>query len=564
MAFPLSKIELHIDDGVIVEAEKLLEDERISGITESDPGLWIAVATLNEKSYEIEVLLKGNTVKAHTCECGKSDKKSYCIHVVALLLQLVNIKKKEAKKVTKKTKKVKIPRRITLPYVLDLCDPKDLKEFIIEYASQDRNFGILLKAHFAHLLPRTEDNEPISKLLANSVKAIKKPGKTMSRNDWKMMKKVLHTFLKQAEDALYKKHYADVFETTEAMLQLLSPMLLLTEDRKVFSEAIVNSLLLLRKTTKANLAPELESEIWRLGISEAEKRVYYFYDLWQPLGNLLLEAARTKERSSQFLQILEEKSQDSFVLKHPEVSAGIVNFKIQLFELQHNDAALKRYLEENISHPEVLKQAILLAAQNENWVQLEQLSKFALDRNDDTEKAIEFKKQLLSAYRFQKKKKKSGSLAKELFLDTYDLEFLQFLRNNAGKKWPELRATILTELEALPNRMRKTKVLALLYAQENMTDELHQHLKDSLSLDLLREFDELLFQQDAYKTASLYKEVIDHYLENYVGRPAAIKVRESIRHLMSIQQDELAHSLMDFVRKKYGDRGSLLEALREI
>ncbi|MFT4664383.1 MAG: hypothetical protein ACI8YQ_001013 [Polaribacter sp.] len=564
MAFPLSKIELHIDDALIVEAEKLLKDGRLSGVTESDPGLWIAVASDDNQAHEVEVLLTAGKVKAHTCECGKSDKKQYCVHIVSLLLYVITLKKKVAKSAIKKPKEIKVPRRITLPYVLELCDPKDLKEFMIEYASQDRNFGILLKAHFAHLLPRTEDNEPIGTLLANSIKAIKKPGKTMSRNDWKMMQKVLHTFLKQAEDALYKKHYADVFETTEAILQLLSPMLLLTEDRKVFSDAIVNSLLLLRKTMKANLAPELENEIWRLSIGEAKKRVYYFYDLWQPLGDLLLDSAKTKKRSAQFLEVLEEKSQDNYVRKHPTVSAGIVNFKIQLFELQHNEAALKRYLEENISHPEVLKQAIQLAAQNENWAQLEQLCKFALSSNIDEIERTALKIQLLAAYRFQKKKKKVGLLAQELFLETYDLDHLKLLKKNAGKKWPERRATVLIALNAMPNRLSKTKVLALLYAQENLTDELRRHLKESLSLDLLREFDELLFQQDTYKTASLYKEVIDHYLENYVGRPAAIKVRESIRHLFAIKENGLAHSLMDFMKEKYGDRGSLLEAMREV
>ncbi|MFT7453067.1 MAG: hypothetical protein ACI9VN_003804, partial [Patescibacteria group bacterium] len=148
MAFPLSKIELHIDDALIVEAEKLLKDGRLSGVTESDPGLWIAVASDDNQAHEVEVLLTAGKVKAHTCECGKSDKKQYCVHIVSLLLYVITLKKKVAKSAIKKPKEIKVPRRITLPYVLELCDPKDLKEFMIEYASQDRNFGILLKAHF--------------------------------------------------------------------------------------------------------------------------------------------------------------------------------------------------------------------------------------------------------------------------------------------------------------------------------------------------------------------------------------------------------------------------------
>ncbi|MFK7806394.1 MAG: SWIM zinc finger family protein [Saprospiraceae bacterium] len=563
MAFPLSKIELHIDDDIIAEAEQLLQEDRLSGIVETDSDLWIGLAQEAGNTYEVEVLLKKGRVTAHTCECGNSDKKNYCTHVVSLLLELL---KKQKQRTTKKVKpkEQKIPKRITVPYVLDLVSAEELKSFIKEYASQDRQFGLLLKAQFAYLLPRTADNEPISETLANILKSVKKPGKTISKSDWKVINKVLDTFLQQAEEALYKKHYADVFEIAEAILTQLSPMLLLTEERSVFIKAIDKSFQTLTELTKAELAPELENELWNLIIEEAENRVYYFYDLWQALGELLLEMANTKERSAELLSVFEEKSEDKFVQKHPEISAGLVNFKIQLFDLQNNEAALQRYLEENINHPEVLKQAISLAEKTEHWTQLEQLCNFALLTQKTEEEELQLKEKLLLAYNATNRKALVQKLSQELFLKTLVLNYFKILKESAGSKWPLQRSNLFEKLEELPTRVEKIKTMAEVYALEEMTPELRDHLSESLSLDLLRRYDKLLFKESIIETEQLYKKVIRHYLENYLGRPAAVKVRDAILHLKKHGRKGVAQSIIRLLYKEYSDRGSLMEELKEI
>ena len=561
MAFPLTEIELHIEDRVLASAEKLLDNDQLQEISETDPGLWVAQVNSPDGRFEVEVLLKGRHVKAHTCECGRSDKKQYCEHVVTLLLHLLHETKKEII-VPDLAENVTVPKRVTIAYLLDLVEPNDLKQFIKQYASEDRHFSLLLKAKFAYLLPRTKDNEPIGQILANTIKAIKRPGKSLNRNDWKMLQKVLKTLLQQAEDSLFKKHYSDVYETLEAILQQLNPLLLVVDERKVLIESINQSVSLFKEIIKHPLAPELEDQIWELFLTESHKKVYFLYDLWDSFLSLLLSLANNKTRNEAFLDLIDEKLNDRFVQKNDGISAGLVNYKIQLFELQHNEAALYRYLEENISHPEVLKQAIHIARQKENWKQLQQLSQYAIatQKPDETE-LIHLQIQLLTAAVHQKKRKQIRQLTQVLFLQTNQLEYFQLLKKTVGKKWITRRTDLLEQFQKQPSRLDKRKILAEIYAIENMPAELHQHLLHTQSLDLLKEYDALLFKNNIPDTYQLYRKIINHYLDNYMGRPAAIKVRESIEHLRDIGQTSLATELLAFVRRKYGDRKSLIEEL---
>ena len=564
MTFELAKLELHIEDDVLDQGEQLLASEKLRQVTQPEPGLWVAMVATNGESLEVEVLIKGSKVKAYTCECSPGKHAPPCAHVTALLLNRLQqpdpIPSPAPGKEAKST-----PKRVTINNLLDLIPPRDLKRFIKKYASDHRQFALLFKAHFAHLLPRTAEHEPIAQLLANTLKTVKRTGKPLSRSNWKVIHSVLQVLLQQAEDALYKKHFTDVVETAEAMLDQLTPLLLMAEDRNQLKAYVTASINLLNELVNQSISPELEDQLWHLCLKEARKPVYYFYGLWPALLDLTLRLTNTGERSGELLDLIERKLKDSFVQKNERISAGLVNYKIKLFELQDNEAALHRYLAENIRHPEVLKQAILLARQQADWPQLRQLANYALASQQPTEGELVFlQDQLLNAAIHLQDQSQAQALAQALFLQTYQLDYFKLIKEQAGEQWPMQRTKLLALLEAQPFSLQKRKALANIYAQENLIDQLRILLKEAQSIDLLVAYDAFLFPQDNVDTQQMYFQIISHYLDNYLGLPAAVKVRECVRHLKEAGQRELAASLIKRIRQQYSERTALVKELTEL
>jgi len=561
MNFPIKDLEFHIEDALIERAEQLIALQAIRQFQEIERHLWVAMIE-DVETFEVEVQISPSKLKAFTCDCQRTKATDLCAHVVVLLIllrQKAKVKQEQVKE--KKAAKVKVPNRITTATILDLVKPNELKAFIKKYASQDRTFTLMLKAQFAHIVPGHEEKEHISKVLAHTIKGVKRPGKPITSSGIKLVQRVVNTIHQQSEEAQYKRHYSDVFESLTAIISQVVVLCGSVNDDAVLPKLIEQSYQSLQKLLKSNIAPQLETEIWDFLTTESLRPSYYLNGLWPDLLALMIQSSNTDARQEQFVAILDELEKERFAQKNTEVRSGILNTKMSVLNLQGNQAALDFFLKHNMNDKDVLLGAIKLSADKNDWKKVKQLAGYGLSKKVVDSDDISLHEYLLESATQLREKKEVIKHALICFLDNYDFKYIELIKSHAGKKWLKIRNQLIEDLKEKKFNVETRNCIAKLLADEKLDQELLVYVESTMSLDLLNKYDDTLRASFDEQLSGVYKKLIYNYLNNYIGRQAAVKVRKSIEHLLVQDQTKLARTLVNEIRLNYKERHSLLEEL---
>ena len=564
MKFKLADIELHIADPMLEKAELLIEGQTIRQFQEIERNLWVALIE-DEETFEVEVQISPSKVKAFTCDCKVIQQSGICQHVAAILIllrQKLNDRKEKAQQKKEQSTKAKVPNRITTTTILDLVKPNELKAFVKKYASQDRTFTLMLKAQFAHIVPGHEEKEHISKVLQNTIKSVIRPGKKLNNSGVKLIHKVANTILTQSEEALYKKHYADVFDSVSAIILQLAPLMSSNNNDDSFPKLINQTYQLLNKLSKSKIAPQLDQEIWEFTAKESQRASYYVHENWTEPLSLVLLMANSKNRQDELVAILENLEKERFATQDSDVRAALLNTRLSLINRQGNQAAMEFFLKYNMNNKEILLKAMQLSADKEDWPQVKQLATYGLGHQILDEEVQLVNEYFLKAAIEKKEKRNIVKYASLCFHATFDFKYLDQVKSVAGKKWKSFRDNLLIEMKAKSYSIENRNAIAKLYFDEKLDHELFEFIEESKSLDLLKTYDERLRLSFGDELPAVYKSLIFNYLNNYIGRPAANKIRQSIEHLLAQDQNKLARSLLKEIRKEYNDRNALMEELR--
>ena len=562
MKFPLKDIEIFIADNVLEAAEKLIEANSIRQFQELERNLWVALIEDGD-TYEIEAQISPSKVKAFTCDCATIKTAGMCRHVAAILLllrQKINARAEKIKK-AKEAPKKKTPNRITTATILDLVKPNELKAFVKKYASQDRTFALLLKAQFTHIVPGHEEKEHINKVLENTINSVKRPARGINTSGIKLIQKVVDTILLQSEEALAKKHYSEVFDSLNASILQLAPLAGLNKQDRTFPKLVIRTYTILGRLCKANIAPQLENEIWEFLLKECSKAVYYLCSFWSELLSLTLRLATTNPRQEVFSNLLDSMENERFVKNNTSVRSALLSAKMSLLNLQGNQAAIDFFLKYNMNDKEVLMNAIQLSVEKEDWSKVKQLATYGKDKEIADIDEHQLNVYLLEATVAKKEKRNTIKYASICFQSSYDFQFLNTLKQVAGKKWVQTRDALLQKLLAKPYSIENRNAIAKIYSDENLTKELLEFIDTSKSLDLLKLYDQQIRQSFPDQLPHTYKSLIYNYLNNYIGPKAATKVRQSIEHLIAQDEQKLARSLVRGIRLEYKERHALMEEL---
>lgn len=563
MNFPIRDLEFHVEDALLERAEQLIDLQAVHQFQEVERHLWVALVK-DQETFEVEVQISPSKLKAFTCECEQEKTNDLCAHVVVILI-LLRQKAKAKQAVVKEKKavkaKAKTPNRITTATILDLVKPNELKAFIKKYASQDRTFTLMLKAQFAHIVPGHDEKEHISKVLANAIKGVKRPGKPITASGVKLVQRVVNTLHQQSEEAQYKKHYADVFESLTAIISQVAVLCGAVKSDTVLPKLIEQAYSSLGKLVKSNIAPQLETEVWEFLINESQRPTYYLNELWPDLFALMQKMSTTNARQEQFIAILDELEKERFAQKNTIVRSGILNTKMSVLNLQENKVALDVFLKQHMNDKEVLHSAIKLSIEKKDWKKVKQLASYGLSKNVADPDDISLHKFLLESATHLREKKAVIKHALVCFQEDYDFKYIELIKSHSAKKWLKIRDQLIVDLKAKKFNVETRNCIAKLLADEKLDQELLTYVESTMSLDLLNKYDDALRISYKNKLPDLYKKLIYNYLNNYLGRQAAIKVRKSIEHLLAQDQTKLANSLVSEIRLNYKERHSLLEEL---
>jgi predicted transposase YbfD/YdcC len=555
--FPLSDLELNIEDDVVAEAELLASPT----LQEIEKNLWIASF---DDGAETEIQVSGVRVKQFTCGCAVFKKHTVCPHIAASLLAL--LKKKQilmAAKVAKKAvaqKALEAPSKLTIPHILKRTDPAQLIEFIADYARNDKQFALALKTRFTADLSAGNFIDHYKTLIDNTLKAAKNPHGKLTPKGWAQFFTMLDELRQKAEGHYKNGELSKSFEILKLTMPLLHRYLRAYDAPKVkLEKRQLQFVEILRGYSQVLVSPELSEQIWDFVVQEFSNNAKYSFSI--PLFDWLLVYADTKPRVDKIVQTLDNQvvaTRGQF-----DIQDRLLTQKIQVLQKSGRVDEASTMILGSAQNPEVLFFAVQNSIDTGEFVLAKNLCQNGLNIFKNNPTVLEqIEEYLLNIA--QKEFDTEGVLtyAEKRFLSSLKMEYYNLLKRY---RMPiEKLKNIVQNVEHQQYRIEKRDALAAIYFTENTFTKLFELIENIQSFELLRRYGVDLWAIDKQKCIDLHKKIMYEYLYVHLGRPPAQRIRSVLEHHIERNGKDLAEAMMTQFKNDFPERYSLKEELENM
>lgn len=564
--FSLDKLELYLDDDILLESESLINAQKLISVTEVEKNLFLARFTGGGDLIETEVQLVGSKVKTLTCECNNFHEKSICPHVGAMLLTLLEQRKtkNEAKKIAAKpttTSSSDTATKLTIPNILKRIEPSLLIEFIADYARADKQFALALKTRFAGDLSSGTIESHYKTLIDNTLKNAKNPKGRVTPKGWQQVFTLVDELRQKAEAFFKSGELSAAFELIKLTLPLVHRLIRPSDAPKVKLERRQVLLTeILRGFSELKISPELSQEIWDFLLLEYAQNVRHEFSI--RLFGWLLKNADSTTRVENLLQTID--NQIIVCRQFLEAKDRLLTQKVQVLQKSGRTEEASALILSVSSNPEVLLYAVENAMASGDFDLAKSLSLNGLQIFRNNEVATQHLDEcLLNIAESQSDTEGALFFAEKRLLSTWAFTFYQRLKK-LGITSKKLQQTI-EKIEKQPYRIEKRDLLAAIYIEEKQLVKLTDMILTMQSLDLLRRYGVDLYQFDrehkGENAVALHKKVIYEYLFTHLGRPPAQRIRQVLESLIAQNGRALAERLKLEIKKDFPERYSLNEEL---
>ena len=552
--FPLSDIELNIEDDIIA----LAEDLSPQSLNEVEKNLW--AAHFDDDKIETEIQLAGARVKNFSCDCSIFKQHTICPHVAATLLALLKRKQilMDAKAAKLKAAKLEpeAPVKLTIPHILKKVESAQLIDFIADYARQDKQFALALKTRFTGNLITGNFIEQYKTLIDNTLRSVKNPKGKITPNGWLQFFTMFDELRQKAEGHFKTGELTIGFELVKLSLPLVHRYLRSSESPKVKLEKRQAQFYdILRGYSEVLVSPELSEEIWEFIKAEYANNARYTFSNY--LFDWLLYHADAQNRTDSVLQIIE--SQIVATRGKFDLQDRFLTQKIQLLQKTGRVEEASSMILGASKNPEVLFFAVQNSIENRDWVLAKSLCLNGLNifknNNAVTDQIENFLLQIA-----QNTSDTEGVLlyGEKRFLVSLDMAYFNILKRHhiSAAKFKK----IVQNIENQPYRIEKRDALAAIYYAEKDYDKLIDFIRSMQSFELLRRYGVELWRIDSIKTLDLHKGILYEYLYSHLGRPPAQRIRSILENHIEKNGMALAEALITDFKRDFPERYSLKEA----
>ncbi|MBK7870125.1 MAG: SWIM zinc finger family protein [Saprospiraceae bacterium] len=559
MNFPLQHIESNLDEDSLLQGEQFLDEGRVQNLQEAAQHLWLAQVQ-DDQIYEVEVKISPSKVKAVSCECERFQKEKECGHIAAVLLQLRNQLSKSESQNIPEEKEEDAPKRLTTGVVLDQVNFDELVTFVKQYAKTNRNFALALKARFAPGVTGIDSREKYLQLLESTIAASRRPDRTFNQRGANNIYKILLEIHSQIQEAIVQGYLAEAVVMAQSMIEKITPLLrkmqaLQEEVREQVREAFE----VFRMVLELSPPPSLRESIWAYCHRECRKLLYRNMQIDQYFLRILVQMTEDEEKTEQLLALLDE--QMTRYLYEKREQAQLILLKLTLLEKLNRVNDIHDFLNQHITNDEVLFFAIRQSINRGNFQRAKTLAQSGQRRSENTATTT-----LLDAFLLEIAEREGDSdaivrHAEQRLLQTLDLKYYKIINKAFQGNWKDYYTSLLNSIRQLPFSIEKFKLIAAIYYEEGQYQDLLKFLRETQSLDLAQAYGHLLLPYERDGVYHFYFELIEHYLNNHIGRKPSEKIRAIIRQLYEADAEDLADSLVENLRANYPERHSLMEEL---
>lgn len=558
MAFPLQQLEQHISDDFLLKGEQLFEQGEVQALRELERHLWTAQVA---QDYEVEVKITPSRVSLTSCECPDFMTHGSCGHVAATLLAL---RKHIQQNLSARTEqaKPKSKQRLTTRGVLKNIEEEELKEFVRQYASRDRNFALALKARFAGIVEFSNDKGKYQQVLDETIRSARKKDRSISYRGMQTLIRVTDELLNQADAALVQAYFRTVVLIAQSIIERLTPVLRKTGQYQESARTrIQQSFQLMEQVLGLQPPPALVEEIWQYASEESKKVTYRINEIIPQFYRLLMQVSAQLNKSDELLQLFDAlEMQSQFSARN---YTSLLIHKIEVLEQLGQSDELEQLIRANQHNVDLVLHVLQRAIKREELTWAKNLADEILAADIPTANRERIEDIRLEIAEQESDDETIKQYAENRLLATYKIRYFEMLQTQSkeSETWLSERSRIISNIMRQAYSAERRDIVAHIYLKEQDWESLLQYLVDTRSLDMLSNFTKPLLPSYRKQIYALYEDLVMSYLSNHYGRTAAKRVGEKVVRLRRIGAHRIAEALLRKIREEHSDRASLMDEL---
>lgn|GEM_PF-5773796 len=546
---PLLNFEAFIENELLLEAEKLFDEGKLSELIPVKNGVWQGTVS-DKKAEHIVVRVFNEFIEQSECTCKKGNKDGLCIH---LICGYFGIRNSDAPPPPKEVsvKRSRKKRSSALNNLLKLTDKEELADYISSYASKDRRFNLLLKTHFARKFSEVLGQEIYSQIMDSAFPAVSEVNTQSLSKNQQFLVAITRELLIHYKDAISLEQYTDAFFMIYALLQKIAYALQLKENiYKPLADLEIEAHEQFSFLLNDKVAPALRERIIAAMLEIIDK-TYYQYTGNYNLYTLTLSNITSIEHLNAFKLILQNKFEQNTQFN---LRVKLLAHYIKLCHLTNEDLSLNTWLNKQLADQFILLETIeSLLANNyydETTFVLDALQRLHII--DDKS----YYKLLLKLHLKLNNKEEVIANSLLLFELTNDLQYAKTIREFTGDKWSSFYENIIQEL-----MLRETDsafISALnLTAKENDLANLFKLLQGKNELDLYMKFDKYLIPTYKEELCNYYEQYLLEFHKDHAGPKAVDRTFFILDHLESTNMHKESAKIRKSVLNEFPERKSL-------
>ena len=501
----IKNFEDYISKPVFVKAKAYYHKGWVIDLTKGEEGKWSALVK-DKQVYEVQITLKDqyDIIYVH-CNCR--NKNQMCGHVAAVLYEI------DEEIIFGDEEEEEEPYSEEMKQLIYQIPEKELREYILEYASRDQSFRNDLSIDFSDYLP--EDIQPkyirmVSELFEDATDSFG----FIDIDDADEVITGIENLFAKAEEHLEKKNPGEAFAIVSAIAPECMEYIESEDDLKEIGNPVQSAFDIIGRILNSNPRSELKKEIFDWLIDLAKQNFPDYYEEYPE--ELLVRHATTKEHIRKVLQLLDEQlkalpeKQDWFSKHKKEM---YLYLKTQLYERTGEQEKADRIINDNLNIIEFRERIVDREIEKGNLQKAIDLTEQGIQiaRQQDIRGVVtEWKDRLLSLYQRLNDSNNTRKLAFELFLNTLfnPMEYYEIYKQTfSAAEWSEEKYNVIKKLEKEdedPPEFGPSgyPLLPMAYIEEGMWNRLIMWMKQSPNIYVLNEY--LPYLREKYPEDLLY------------------------------------------------------------
>ncbi|NND09049.1 MAG: hypothetical protein HKN87_21975 [Saprospiraceae bacterium] len=556
-SFPIDNYFMYLAERYLDKASDLLREGSI--VLHSVKKGYHLFEVNQDHTYEVEVLVGRKKVRSFSCECKHYLDHQMCAHIAAGIKMIVEQRAKRQHQ-KKKDANAKSASTLHVNKLVSKLEIQDLRAFVQKYAAQDTAFSLKLKAQFAHLVELKNNDIKYFEILRRHEKHIIKT--KINRLKFRKISNFVADLLDLSADLSVHKNYQEAYGIIYGCLSyLISRNILFSPFEPIEVNLVTHERL--QDLLRADIAPDLLKKVFRQArqlymendYKVVDSQLNLYYILFQAYGPSQQQTILEDVKKLHSTQVDLDRMLTQTLLRLYVEDGDLPSLRELILDEDHERGLLEEIFNILLT-PHLSKrdgQDPHLKKVGKKWsfeilVELYERSSSRLQRN--------------AMLHILQQAGAPQELLQRLYLDCFlkDTDQQVLVKLKQMDKWKRSRKVIIDHLQTHSHN----RMLANLYRNEHMTEELIDMLESSNDMPLLLEHVQYLHNSNQDWTQKRLLQLMTQHLDKHLGYQSVSYVGKIIRTLEKNHLRRLSNKIKDTLIEIYPERSFFTKALKQV